>query len=155
MTGDSLFYKTLCKMDAQFWFALRPWRRHSLVLMVAGIIYICIGLSYIEAEPTVAREVALQVASIWMPLDKWGFVFLITGIVTAISSRWPPVSKTWGYFLLTGLSAAWSGFYAWAVVFLDSPWTNMSAVLIWGVIAFLWWAISGLVEPVVVIQDEH
>ncbi len=141
------YNRIMCKIHAEAWFSLRPWRRHSLVLMVAGLVYMGIGYSYVEAEPTSTREQALQVASAWMPLHYWGYVFMVAGLITVISSRWPPVSKTWGYTVLTGLSAGWAAFYLIPIVFGASPITNTSAVMSWGLIAFLWWAISGLIEP--------
>lgn len=129
------------------WRALRPWKRHSLVLMVAGLVYICIGFSYIFAEPTRAKTSALSVALSWMPFEAWGGVFIFAGLLSIMSSRWPPVSKTWGYMVLTGLSAGWSAFYWVGIVFENSSLSNLSGVLAWGLIAFMWWAISGLLNP--------
>jgi hypothetical protein len=31
---------------------LRPWMRHSLVLAVAGTVYVLVGISYIVSVPT-------------------------------------------------------------------------------------------------------
>lgn len=128
-------------------FGLRPWRRHSLVLLVAGLVYVLIGLSYVLAEPTEARRVALQLAFAWAPIQIWGGVFMFSGFLAIISSRWPPISKTWGYMVLTGLSSGWAMFYLMGVVAFDAPSQNLSGVLSWGLIGFLWWAISGLRNP--------
>lgn len=128
-------------------FHLRPWKRHSLVLMVAGISYCAIGISYILAEPSVSREVALQYAINWFSLDVWGWWFVITGLATVLSSLWPPVTRVWGYELLTGLSVAWGLFYLSGCLFGESPWTNLSGAILWCIFGFLWWAISGLVDP--------
>lgn len=131
---------------------VKPWTRHGLVLMVGGIAFIFIGISYIYAEPNMSREVALQFAleplGLHVPLSAWGYWFAITGVITAISSRWPPVSRTWGYTLLTGLSTAWGLFYLAGVLFGDSPLTNISGAILWSVFGFMWWAISGLKDPV-------
>jgi hypothetical protein len=126
---------------------VRPWMRHSLVLMVAGMVYALIGMSYILAEPTHARQVALQVALDNAPIQFWGFVFIAAGLLSIISSRWPPVAETWGYMVLTGLSAGWSATYFLGVVLMDSPTTNLSGSLSWGLLGFMWWAVSGLVNP--------
>ena len=126
---------------------LRPFKRHSLVLLVAGLVYSAIGVSYILAEPTSSRQSALTVALDWMPISGWGSLFIFTGSLSIISSRWPPVSETWGYTALTGLSAAWSAFYLTGVVFQNSSISNLSGALSWGMIAFMWWAISGLKNP--------
>lgn len=126
--------------------ALRDWQRHSLVLAVAGTVYLLVGVSYILAEPNPTREIALRIALDWMPFGAWGIVWIAVGSLAIISSRWPPASETWGYTTMTGLSAAWAGFYL-AGIFLGAPAQNISGVLVWGLMAFLWWAISGLVNP--------
>lgn len=126
---------------------LRPFRRHSLVLAVAGCVYSLVGLSYIFSTANESREVALQVAISWMPLPIWGVVWICVGALAILSSRWPPASETWGYTTMTGLAAAWAGFYATGIAFLNSPAQNTSGVLVWGLVAFMWWAISGLVNP--------
>jgi hypothetical protein len=129
------------------WKGVRPFKRHSLVLAVAGLVFIAIGGSYLFAEPTNSRVIALSVAIAWLPLEGWGVVFVFSGILAIISSRWPPISETWGYTVLTGLSAAWAAFYAMGVIFDNSPAANLSGTLSWGLIAFMWWAISGLTNP--------
>lgn len=134
---------------------VRPWMRHSLVLMVAGLVYVLIGVSYILSKPTPNRELALQVALDKAPIQFWGGVFIAAGLLSVISSRWPPVAETWGYMVLTGLSAGWSVTYLTGVILMNSPAANLSGSMTWGLLAFLWWAVSGLVNPgqaVVVIE---
>lgn len=137
---------------------IRPWRRHSLVLVVAGLAYVMIGSSYILVEPTEARKDALVIALSWFPIEFWGAIWILVGLAAIISSRWPPVIERWGYAILTGFSAGWSATYLTGIIFEDSPWSNLQSVVIWGLVAFLWWAISGLVNPtdtVVVIPHEQ
>jgi len=129
------------------WRGLRPWKRHGLVLLVAGLVYVGIGMSYILTEPTPSRSIALVVALKWWSIRGWGGVFMFAGFLAIISSRWPPISKTWGYMVLTGLTAGWSMFYLVGILFFHSPWANVSGTLIWGLVAFMWWAISGLRNP--------
>lgn len=129
-----------------FW-GIRPWERHSLVLMVAGFSYIATGLTYITQEPTETRRIALEVALDKAPIEFWGGVFITCGILAIISSRWPPFTETWGYSVLTGLSGGWSATYITSVIFESSPATNLSGGLVWGLLAFMWWAISGLLNP--------
>lgn len=126
---------------------VRPHQRHSLVLIVAGLFYIALGWVYISEPSTPARRVALQIALDWMSFDGWGAVFIFAGILSIISSRWPPISETWGYTVLTGLSAGWAAFYFAGVIFGNAPDSNVSGGLIWALVAFLWWAISGLRNP--------
>jgi len=127
-------------------FALRAWQRHSLVLAVAGTVYVLIGISYLLSPDDDPRRVALQLALTWAPLSVWGCAWVIVGLLAILSSRWPPASETWGYTTMTGLSTAWAGFYA-AGIILGAPAQGMSGVLAWGLVAFMWWAISGLVNP--------
>jgi hypothetical protein len=130
----------------KFW-GLRPWKRHSLILMVVGILYVFIGFQYIVTEPPSIRQVSLEVVLQFAPIEFWGSVFILAGLLAMASSRWPPFTETWGYMVLTGLSAGWSTVYLTGILFLDSPSTNSSQVFIWGCLAFMWWAISGLLNP--------
>lgn len=138
-------------------YGVRPWRRHSLILLVAGMVYVSIGLTYIFAVPTPGRKVALSIALAWFPIEYWGSIFVIVGFLAIFSSRWPPVAETWGYAVLSGLSAGWGATYLAGIAFKHSPTSNLSIALLWCLLAFLWIAISGLVNPdktvVVVIND--
>ena len=129
------------------WRGVRKFERHSLVLAVAGTIYILIGISYLVSDPTPQRVAALHYALYVLPYNQWGWVFIVVGVLACVSSRWPPVSDTWGYQALTGQSVAWSAFYLFGVIFYDSSSSNYSAALLWGMLGFMWWAISGLVNP--------
>jgi uncharacterized membrane protein len=133
-------------LDVRTWLALRAWQRHSLVLAVAGTVYILVGISYIVSKPTESRQESLQLAISWMPLPVWGGVWIFVGCLAILSSRWPPASETWGYTTMTALAAAWSTFYVFGIVF-GAPAQGFSGVLVWALIAFMWWAISGLVNP--------
>ena len=129
------------------WLDIRPWQRHSLVLSVAGLIYIAIGISYFVTEITPSRSRALVVALEFLSIRQWGVIFILSGVLAIISARWPPISRTWGYMVLCGLSAGWSAVYLTGVLLVDAPSTNLSGFGTWGLIAFLWWAISGLLNP--------
>lgn len=137
--------------------SLRPWSRHSLVLLVAGFVYIAIGVAYISDVLSEERQAALVVALNIMPLYYWGFVFSLAGIAAILSSRWPPRHEKWGYVALTGISSGWAAAYFLGVVFHLTPISNITSVLIWSLTAFLWWAISGLSNPpqslVVMVDD--
>lgn len=125
---------------------LRPWRRHSLVVLVAGAVYIAMGVTYITTDPAPSRQSALSVAIDLLPLSAWGVVWIAVGVLAVISSRWPPASETWGYSALSGLAAGWSACYGLGVV-LGAPNQSTSGALVWGLVAFLWWAIAGLINP--------
>jgi len=127
---------------------LRSLKRHGLILIVAGVMYVLIGVAYILAPPTLVNrtgslDILLAVAS----LDFWGWVFVVCGTLVTISSKWPPFAETWGYMVLTGLSTGWGTAYLMGIVFLQSPMINISGFFIWSLFGFLWWAISGLLNP--------
>lgn len=127
-------------------FALRPWKRHSLVLAVLGTVYVLIGLTYILTEPAPARMSTLRVALTWIPLAGWGVVWILVGLLAILSSRWPPASETWGYIAMSSLAALWASFFA-ASVALGGGTQALTGALVWYMVAFLWWAISGLKNP--------
>lgn len=128
------------------WFALRPWRRHSLVLLVAGILYVLIGTSYTLPTVDPDREAALAVALYWAPMPVWGAVWILTGLTAILSSRWPPASETWGYTVMSGTAALWSAFILAGVPLGSDP-ANITGALVFAVLAFLWWANAGLLNP--------
>lgn len=135
------------RLRKRYW-GLRPWQRHDLILLVAGIIYILVGVAWVIAEPNHGREVALQILLSVAPMPFWGAVFIAVGTTCVVSARWPPVSETWGYVVLTSLSMGWGSAYLLGIVLGNSPWTNISGFLVWGLVSFMWWAVSGLKNPV-------
>lgn len=140
-------------MGKHIWRGVRPWQRHSLVLAVAGLGHIAVGLTYIFPAQTQAREVALAFALNVMPLGAWGGLFVASGVLAIISSRWPPFSVTWGYTVLTAMASAWASFYAAGIFFGQAPFSSLSGVFIWGLMGFMWWAISGLLNPELIIRE--
>jgi len=137
--------KSLKRHVRKFW-GLRPWKRHSTILMIAGIIYGLIGVQYIFGPDNKIRDNGLIVLLQFASIHFWGCIFLASGIATMISSRWPPFSETWGYMLLTGLSSAWMATYLIGGLFYHTP-NGLGGALLWGLLAFMWWAISGLLNP--------
>lgn len=129
----------------RFW-GLRPWKRHSTILMVGGFMYAVIGWVYAFGPPNPLRDRALVILTQIASVQLWGTIFLAAGIATMISSRWPPVSEAWGYMVLEGLSAAWCATYLLGLVFYNSS-ANLTGGIVWGLLAFMWWAISGLLNP--------
>jgi hypothetical protein len=130
----------------KFW-GLRPWKRHSTILMVVGILFVLVGFQYIVSTPSRMREISLAVVLQIAPIEFWGGVFVFAGLLSMLSARWPPLTETWGYMVLTGLSAGWSATYLMGILFFGSPATNSTQVFLWGCLAFMWWAISGLLNP--------
>ena len=115
--------------------------------MVAGGAYAFVGLSFFTTNDSKNRLRTLALAIRWMPLEAWGAVFIFAGVLAIISSRWPPISETWGYTVLTGLSTGWSGVYLMGYFFYKAPITALSGAIVWGLMGFMWWAVSGLINP--------
>jgi hypothetical protein len=116
--------------------------------MVVGLLYILIGFLYANAPSSRGREVSLAALLQVAPIGFWGSLFVISGLMAVISSRWPPLTATWGYMVLTGMSSAWSLGYLLSSAFFHAPWsTNITQMFLWGILAFLWWAVSGLLNP--------
>ena len=127
--------------------SLKPWTRHGGILLVAGIAYIVIGIVYLFTTPSETQAEALYFALNLMPLDGWALGFIATGIISLLSSRWPNLPKDWGYVVLTGWSAAWSSFYFAGATLTDAKVVYFGTAGVWALLAFLWWAVSGLVSP--------
>lgn len=128
------------------WWELRPWRRHSLVLAVAGVMHALIGVAYAVTPSNPVRNAALKIPLTLAPIEVWGGLFVLVGLLALLSSRWPPASEAWGYSAMSGLAALWAAFYACGMVIAKEP-GAANGLLIWTVLAFLWWAIAGLANP--------
>ena len=85
--------------------------------------------------------------------------FAIVGAFAMLSSVWPKSSDRWGYIVLSGVDLGWGGVYIASIFFADVIIReNLSLGGLWCFVAFMWWAISGLVNPedtktLVVIDD--
>lgn len=133
--------------DNDRWFGVRPWSRHSLVLMVAGLVYTFIGIAYMVAVVEPERLISIRAGLRVMPLDGWGALFVLVGLGSMISAKWPPAAETWGYMALTGLSSAWASVYGLSILLEDAPPSGFTSTALWFLMAFLWWGISGLMNP--------
>jgi hypothetical protein len=125
---------------------LRPWQRHSTVLFVAGVVYVLIGAAYALTKPT-AAALAAQILVHDVPRPAIGAMFVVAGLCALASTRWPPAMKTWGYTVLATVSCAWASVFLMGVVLLEAPLSGITGALVWYLMAFLWWGISGLVNP--------
>ncbi len=106
-------------MKRRFNFLL-PWTRESLVLVLAGLLFVAQGLSLMFYTASAPRWEALVIARNVMPLNWWGLFFIVCGVVATVTSRWPAEAHHWGYIILTGLSSGLG-----QKTFLQSKtWTN-------------------------------
>jgi len=134
------------------WMHLRPWQRHSLVLTVAGAVYVLygvvsLGLGHLSPDRSATLHLALHpLPSVHISPYVWAGVWVFVGLLALASTRWPPQSKTWGYAAMSGLATCWAVVYALGIP-LGAPVSNIGAALVWFLVSFLWWAISGLVNP--------
>jgi hypothetical protein len=129
------------------WWALRPWRRHSLVLALGGLIYVGIGVAYVATTPSI--QLAARIA----PITAWGVLFIVTGLLALLSSRWPPASEKWGYSAMSGTSALWAALYFLSTAFFDAH--ALIGSLVWALITLLWMAVAGLENPADRVIDDR
>lgn len=124
---------------------LRPWQRHSQVLAVAGAVYITYGFVALLVSPGPNSTNASRGLADYFPEPFWGVVWVGVGLLALVSTRWPASSKTWGYAALAAL-AGW-----WSMCYLTAPLVGgdlvPGGVVVWALVAYLWWAVSGLVNP--------
>lgn len=140
------------------WSRLRPWRQHSLVLLLAGLIYGGIGTSFFFYEIPGPRYNSLIVALSFAPLYFWAVMFILVGMLAILSARWPTFNEKWGYIALTGLAAWWSAIHFLGIIFVDTDKASSTMGLIWLLITVLWLSITRLMNPediVVVINRDR
>lgn len=133
---------------------LRPWRQHSQVLAVGGAAYFVIGLAYCFTPLTPSRAAGLEFPLQVAPIETWGIVFIIVGVLAFASTRWPPASETWGYTAMSSLSAAWAMAYLLGILIFGTPTSTVSGVVVWGLFAFVWRAVSKLRNPEELLVNE-
>ena len=142
-------------MDARY--GLRPFQRHSMVLTVGGLIYILYGLVIMRTwKPDGPRADAIRAGVDIFPLEVWGWMWVIVGVLSVLSARWPAYLDKWGYAVLTGFSAGWAAVYLAGLFFENNTLAESGGAIVWMLVSFLWWAIAGLMNPdrVVVIEVE-
>jgi hypothetical protein len=116
--------------------------------MVVGFLFVLVGINYVFGERSQQRGVALAVILQIAPIQVWGWLFVAVGILAMISAKWPRLTEIWGYMVLTGLSSGWAATYLTGIIFFRAPWgPSITQVILWGCLAFVWWAISGLPNP--------
>ena len=109
-------------------------------------------------SPDGPRAASITVALKLAPLDFWASLWSATGFFAMLSSKWPAVAEKWGYTLLTAASSGWAAVYLSGLIVPGNSLGETSGAIIWGLIAFLWWAVAGLMNPekvIVVVEPEH
>lgn len=141
-------------------FAIRPWSRHSGILLVIGFGHIAIGASHLYLETESPRSQMLAIALNVAPASFWALLFMIIGLFIVLSSLWPKGYDKWGYSVATGLSVGWGAVYIVGAFFQEEYYgANVAMGLSYTLLGFLYWGISGLVNPAdvafVVVEDER
>lgn len=138
-------------------YGLRPWKRHSIVVTVGGLVYIAFGLMIILTwTDDGPRANNMSAGLLVAPMDFWGYLTIWSGLMAVVSSRWPAFHERWGYIALTGNAGVWGAIYLGGLFFDANAMSEATAGLLWGLIGFMWWGISGLMNPdkVVVVEVE-
>ena len=149
--------------NARVWLSslitIRPWKRHSLILVMTGLAHLTFGATYLYLAEGGPRMRMLVVPLKTAPVEFWAHVFMWVGAFIILSSVWPGHSEKWGYVVATGWSAAWAAQYLIGAYLLQEHYAaNIAMGSLFTLIAFLYWGISGLVNPddvaIVVVEDE-
>jgi hypothetical protein len=128
------------------WLQLRPWKRHSRVVGIGGLVYLLYGIAFAIVPLTPERASTFRVAFHLLPAPFWAGCWILTGSLALASTRWPPASETWGYTALSALSALWGLFYGTGIL-AGAPAAGINGCLVWFLVAALWWGIAGLQNP--------
>lgn len=134
--------------------ALRPWRRHSLVVGTVGLGVAVLGALWAYVVPVTPDRrqgliAAFEVERVLglAPMHLWGPVWIGVGLLAFVSTRWPPANEVWGYIAVAFLLASWGGWYLVGMVFWEAPRSGLPAMVVWWIFAFMVWGISGLRNP--------
>jgi uncharacterized membrane protein len=116
------------------------------VLVLLGFIFILTGFGFVkhpELNPAAKAQLhtALQIA----PIQFWGVMFIISGLVAMISSRWPPGQSVWGYGTLAIVSIWWTSMYVTGWLYLGVTGAYRGA-LSWATTSLIILIISGWEE---------
>lgn len=114
---------------------------------MAGLIYIGIGYGFISAPGYVGKDPSLHSALRLMSMDSWGIVHIVCGVLASVAAFSPIGRKAWGYMILTAISSVWAALYTVSVFTGGAPRLTFLSSLIWLLLAFIWWAVSGLLSP--------
>lgn len=105
--------------------------RRGLVLVLFGVIYALIGVSYCQGTISSTAHQNLHLALRWLPIQSWGAVWVAAAAIAVVASRWPPGRDWWGYAVLSGLSIVWGAFCVAGRVLYGAPY-GLSAALLYG-----------------------
>lgn len=82
--------------------------RRGAFLLLFGLAYAGIGLSYVFAEPTAPIREAMVWLPSWSPLWACGVAFVAAGGVALVCAFLPLPGDRFGFMALASISAAWA-----------------------------------------------
>lgn len=123
---------------------LRLLGRRGAILLSYGVVWAIIGYGQITSPAPDLRGLRLLLQM--MPLDAWGWIWVVSGLV-AIVSAWLPQGKDWpGFLALPLMVLPWMVSYLLAWIIGDFP-RGWVATVVWGAIAAPVLVVAGWREP--------
>lgn len=118
--------------------------RRGAILLCYGVVWAIIGYGQITAPAPDLRGLRLLLQM--MPLDVWGWIWVVSGLI-AIVSAWLPPEKDWpGFLALPLMVLPWTVSYLLAWILGDYP-RGWLASVVWGAIAAPVLVVAGWREP--------
>lgn len=125
----------------------RLWRmlgRRGAILLSYGTVWTLYGYGQITSP--LPSQPGLRAVEELMPLDAWGWLWVVTGL-TAVVASWLPQGRDWlGFLALPLMVLPWMASYAlaWAGGDFSRGWI---AVSVWGALAVPVLVVAGWSEP--------
>lgn len=118
--------------------------RRGAILLCYGIVWSIIGYGQITSPAPDLRGLRLLLQM--MPLDAWGWLWVVSGLI-AVVSAWLPQGKDWlGFLALPLMVLPWAVSYLLAWIIGDFP-RGWVATVVWGAIAAPVLVVAGWREP--------
>jgi hypothetical protein len=138
----------LTRSQRPLWLQLRPWQEHSLVVTLAGSIYLAYGVfTFLHQTGERADQLRAVIDLTGGHFWPWAALWVTVGALAIVSSRWPVWSKLWGYAVMQCLATLWALAYFTGVLFLGVPSAGLGGGIVWGIVVVLWYAIARLANP--------
>lgn len=118
--------------------------RRGAILLCYGVVWAIIGYGQITSPAPDLRGLRLLLQM--MPLDVWGCLWVVSGLI-AIVSAWLPQGRDWpGFLALPLMVLPWTVSYLLAWIIGDFP-RGWVAAVVWGAIAAPVLVVAGWREP--------
>jgi len=125
----------------------KPWDRHGLILTTVGVSYILISIVLLLSDQSTSGLSNVKDILAVAPYPYWCGALIVVGCASILSAILNSIPRTLGYVVLTGWSTFWAGVHIIGGLSYPMDLSYVSLGMIWALMAFLWWAISGLLSP--------